>query len=252
MALNNQKNLLQAPAAKRKGAQNETAILQFLLKEKYSTARVLTVLLGFADRSSILKVLKRMADKRWIKSHQFDRLTKLYGITQSGIHEAQRHCDVITDWKYFEPSKVNPNTLLHQLMVQEVHALCVRLGLKFVTGKAIGSRANQDKIPDGEVHFPDKVVALEVERHIKSKRRYDAIVYNYLKLIKAGKYDSVLYVSDDDAMARRIKKAITSLETITMTVNGRKQKLMLKPEVHFSYFDFVGLKYAYQYYRDNK
>ena len=129
MPLNNQKNLLQAPTAKQKGVQNEAAILQFLLEEKYSTARVLTVLLGFADRSSILKVLKRMIDKRWIKSHQLDRLTKLYGITQSGIHEAQRHCDVIADWKYFEPSKVNPNTLLHQLMVQEVHALCVWLGL---------------------------------------------------------------------------------------------------------------------------
>ena len=85
-------------------------------------------------------------------------------------------------------------------------------------------------------------MALEVERHIKSKRRYDAVIYNYLKLIKAGKYDSVLYVSDDDSMAQRVKKAITSLKSITMTVNGRKQKLLLKPEVHFSYFDFVGIE----------
>ena len=234
-------NLYDPAKSKQKGIDNEHKILQFLLKEKYSTSPILTSILGYKDRSSVLKILRRLEKKELIRKHKIDIFRTLYGITNNGLHVAQSDQDKITDWQYFEPSKVNPITLDHQLGIQKIHAICLKLGLYFMPGRELGSRADSDKISDGVINIFGNKIALEMERHVKSRRRYDAVIYNYLKLVKTGEYQSILYVSDTAEKTERIKKAIHSLDKITMKVNGRNKDLKINPEVHFSYFDFIAL-----------
>jgi hypothetical protein len=235
-------NLFEPQISKKKGVENERKILQFLLKEKYAISSILTKILGFKNRNSVLKILKRMEVKGLIKKHKINIFTMLYGITNQGVHEAQSIQEKITDWHYFEPSKINPLTLQHQLGIQSVHADCVSKGIDFTPGRELGSRADSDKIADGVININGKKIALEVERHVKSKRRYDAVIYNYLKLIKSGEYYCILYVSDTRAKAEQIKKAMHSISKINMKINGQKKVLKMDPKIHLSYFDFIGLE----------
>lgn len=239
--MNSNLNLYNPVKSKQKGLDNEYILLKFLLKEKYSISSILTSILGFKNPRSVLKILNRMEKKGLIRKHKIDIFRTLYGITNNGVHVAQDDQEKITDWQYFEPSKVNITTLDHQLGIQKVHAICLKLGLDFMPGRELGSRAESDKISDAVITIFDKKIALEMERHVKSRRRYNAVIYNYLKLVKTGEYQSILYTSDTAEKTERIKKAIHSLETITMKVNGRNKDLKINPDVHFSYFDFISL-----------
>jgi hypothetical protein len=177
-----------------------------------------------------------------IKRHQYVNSIVLWGITPNGIHEAIGRDENINDWTYFEPSKINLNTLEHQFDVQKIHALCVRQNLEFIPGWTLGSRADNDKVPDGIIITGTNRIAIEVERNVKSKRRYDAIIYNYLKAIKAGKYTKVLYVAPTPEKCQQIKKVFYEMGKITMKINGVNKLLKLSAEKHLRFFEFVELK----------
>ena len=234
------KNLYNPKISKKKGVENECNILNFLLKEKYSTAAILQKIVDVKSRSAICRILKRMEKKGLLRKHRVNLLRVIYGITNSGLHEAQSDQEKIQDWHYFEPSKVNPLTLDHQLDIQQIHAFCTENKLNFVTGRELGSRADADKVADGIIEIGDKKIAIEVELHVKSKRRYDSVIYNYLKLIKSGEYYSVLYVSDTLEKVQKIKRAIHSLDKITMKIDGKNKDLKIT-EAHLSYFEFLAL-----------
>lgn len=234
-------NLLTISQAKERKSQNEKKILSFLLSEKYSNASILSEVVGVKTRSGICKILRKMEARKLLKRHVVNPYMSIWGITNVGLHEAQIEQDKVKDWSYFEPSKVNVLTLNHQFDIQKIHSVCLELGLDFISGRELGSRADSDKIADGIIQLGDYKIAVEVERHVKSKRRYDAVIYNYLKLIKSGVYNSVLYVCPDESKTEQVKKAMHSLEKITMKINGRNKDLLINPEIHLSYFDYVAL-----------
>lgn len=236
------KNLLGLHAARRKYKDNKQKVLQFLRQEKYSTSSILMKLLQLEYRSSICKVLRKMMAENLVKKHKWTGTIILWGITSNGLHHASDFQEQIMDWSYFEPSKIKDITLRHQLDVQQVHAACILKNINFTVGRLLGSREAQDKIPDGVFDIYNKKIALEVERHIKSKRRYDAILYDYLKAIDSSKYNHVLYVSPDEKTRDRVKKAFFSLKQITMYAGGRRQMLTINPELHLIYFDFISLQ----------
>jgi hypothetical protein len=244
---NGSANLLKGKEIKQRSQQNQQKILEFLYAEKYSTSMIIKEVLGIKTRAGICKILRRMERDKLVKRHKLNNWVLLWGITSSGIHEAAETQDKITDWTYFEPSKVTLSTLDHQLDLQKVHAACIQNNLKFIPGRALGSRSQSDKIPDGIIIKDNKKIAVEIERHAKSRRRYDAIIYTYLKAIKAGKYNRILYISPTQKKANQIKKIFHSINKITMTVNGKNKPLKIIPEKHLVFFGFGSISLTKDY-----
>jgi hypothetical protein len=238
----NTENLLSLPEAKEKSRLNQKKILKFLYAEKYSTSRILKELVGIKTRSGMCRLLRKMEKQKMIKKHQYSYSVVLWGITYSGIHEAIESHEEITDWTYFEPSKVHLSTLEHQLAIQQLHVICIRQNLPFKAGRTLGSRATSDKIPDGIITIGNTVIPCEIENHIKSRKRYDGIIYNYLKGVKAGKYDEILYIAPTPKKRDQIKKVFLTMKKITMTINGRKVPLKPEPEKHLGFFHFICLQ----------
>jgi hypothetical protein len=245
-------NLLTLQKAKQKQINNQQKLLTFLYQEKYSTAAIVQQIINLKTRSGTCKVLRKMERDNLIKKYNHSESLVLWGITQHGLHEALTGNEERIDWNYFEPAKVNIATLDHQLDIQKIHAVCMGKKLDFRTGRLLGSRAHNDKIPDGIIEIGDKRIAVEVERHVKSKRRYDAVIYNYLKAIKAGSYHHILYVAPDEKKREQVKNAIYNIGKITMNVSGKKKILTVQPEKHFVYFDFISIEDTSTYIDDLK
>jgi hypothetical protein len=233
------RNLLNLTEAKQKSRENLQKLLEFLYAEKYSKATILQEVIGLQTRSAICRILRRMERQDLVRRHQYVNSIVLWGITPNGIHDAIGKDEKITDWTYFEPSKINLNTLEHQFDVQKIHALCIRQNIGFIPGRTLGSRVFNDKVPDGIIIAGNNRIAVEVERSIKSKRRYDGIIYNYLKAIKAGKYTKVLYVAPTPEKCQRIKKVFYDMGKITMKINGVNKLLKLSAEKHLKFFEFI-------------
>lgn len=234
-------NLYPAKVAREIGHQNEQKLLQFLLYQKYSTAAILKDVIGLQYNSSMRKLLRRLLAKGWVKKHAMMSNLVLWGITQPGLYEAQNDQGIITEWHYFEPSKVKLSMLEHHLDIQRVHVVCIRKGIEFTLGQQMGSRGNADKIPDGMIITPTETIAVEIERYPKSRRRYDAIIYHYLKQVKARAITQIWYISPTEKKANQIKSVMHSIDRITMKVGGRNQTLNLDSKVHLSFFHFIAL-----------
>lgn len=234
-------NLLSGKAPLQRGLENQHRILQFLQQEKFSTRQILQSLLGIKTRGGLWKILSKMEKKNWVKQYSFSSSFTLWGITIDGIKECAFTEGATHDFTAFQPSKISSSTIQHSLDIQAVHVACEQLGIEFQPGRELGSRAEVDKIPDGLVHINGKLLAIEVERTLKSSGRYDAIIYNYLKAIKQQDYVRVVYVMPDAKKLQQVKRSIFNLGHITMHVHGEKQRIKLNPETHLSYFDFVSL-----------
>jgi hypothetical protein len=240
----NTQNLLSLAEAKEKSRLNQKKILKFLYAEKYSTAGMLKELVGIKTRSGMCRLLRKMEKQKIIKKHRYSYCVVLWGITHSGIHEAIEPHEEITDWTYFEPSKVNLKTLEHKLAIQQLHIICVRQNVPFKTGRALGLRAGSDKTPDAIITIGNTIIPCEIENYVKSRRRYEGIIYNYLKGIKAGKYDDILYIAPTPEKRNKIKKIFLSMKKITMYINGRKVPLKPTYENHLKFFHFICLQDA--------
>ncbi len=232
-------NLLPRKQAKLRSIENQQKVLQFLRQEKFSTRQIIQQLLGLKTRAGAWKILVKMEQENWLKQHSISPALTLWGITPEGMREASLEETGLLDEVGFLPSKISLSTLQHSLDIQYVHTLCYQENIEFQLGKVLGSRAKADKVPDAIIVAGGKKIAVEVERTLKSRTRYDVVIYHYLKAIKAGNYQKVLYVMPDEKRYRQVKKAFYHLGHITMDINGRKQSLRLDPHKHFQFFDFI-------------
>lgn len=243
-----EKNLLAGSKAWEKGRSNEQVILKFLAVEIFSKAKILSELLSIKSHSSVLKILRRMQEKGLITKHVVNNRNTVWGITNHGLQLAVYSDSAVNNQRYFIPSRINTLTLEHTFDGQYVHAICSNNGLEYRPGSLIGSRSEFDKIPDGIIHTAHGDVAVEVERTIKTKQRYDAIIYNYLKLIKKGVYSKVLYVTPDMMLKMSLRKLFYSMKFVTMNVLGQKKKARLDEEKHLTYFHFISRGELQEYF----
>lgn len=241
------KNLLPRKQAKQRSIQNQQKVLQFLRQEKFSTRQIIQQLLGLKSRAGAWKILVKMEQESWLKQHHFSSTLTLWGITPEGMREASFEETGVVDEIGFLPSKISLSTLQHSLDIQYVHTLCCQNNIEFQLGRELGSRAEADKVPDGIIVSKNEKIALELERTLKSRLRYDSIIYNYLKEIKAGHYQKILYVMPDEKRCRQVQKAFYGLGHITMEIKGRKQSLKLDPKKHLQFFKFISLQDTQSY-----
>lgn len=225
-------------------------VLAFLRVHVASTVHVLQLLLQHKSPQATHQLLKRMVKSGVISSAYISlaagKKVKIYGITEIGLAYAFELTEEVNSTTYFEPSKISPSTLQHELDIQMLNISAEVAGwTDWENGKSLGKRLKGMKIPDAIISVQKserRVFCLECERHIKSSRRYRSIIASHLASRKAGHWDHILYLCPSADMAKRLQRKIKSLNYLLW--NGNRVHLT---EAHLSYFTFD----SYEYFNDS-
>jgi hypothetical protein len=214
--------------------EKQSLILRFLRDEIWSAGYILCSVIGVSP-TGVYKTLGQLEAQGLIKSHSILGLNfKLYGITQQGLLYAWDVSEQYEDRSYFEPSRVKPLMVQHYLDTQKARLQAEVLGwCGWTPGHLLPPGI--EKRPDAVVNdICGRRIAIELERTVKSKKRYAAIFGVYLQSIKRGEYHSVHYVCGDSDFAVRLKRLFLSINVVP--VAGKRVSICEKHHARFPTF----------------
>ena len=209
-------------------------LLHFLRDESWSS---LTNLAGVAGLSepAIFKTVCQMERDGFLLRHKVAQLRlSLWGITPKGLMFAWDEDEPMEPRPHFEPSKLSIVTIHHYLDIQRARLAAERAGW---SGWVPGNRLPKDikKRPDAVATIPSgHRVAIEIERSIKTIKRYEAIFAAYLQMIKQGDYAMVHYVCPDAAFAPRLSRLFQLIQAVPVV--GERVPITEKHRARFPVF----------------
>lgn len=208
-------------------------VLRYLRQEVWSTQDLLQRVMGLQSRQAAHTTLCQLERECLIRRHIVTtplRKMTLWGITAHGQAIAfdpktEQPLDAV-----FEPAKLGLQNLEHSLMVQLVRLRLEKMGWSdWINGDRLPALQKGDKRPDALATDPDgKRVAIEVERTLKTLKRYRVVLLACLRAIKAGIYDRVIWVCPSWDMAERLEAVIRGIEWVPL--DGKK--LPIEPGRH--------------------
>lgn len=217
-------------------AEKRQAVLAWLKTESFSTIPILAQVLG-TQGNACWKTLKTMERDGLVQSQQLKNAfgaLAIWGITPHGSAMAADPADPEPDWTHFEPGRLSTLTIAHHLDVQRARLLLQAQGWTEWRTDRECHRMALAKIPDALAVDPDgRRVALELERTIKTVKRYEAIVASYLIAIHQQKMDRVLYLSPVPGVAERLQRLFHSIRAVP--VHGQRTALEAR---HYARFEF--------------
>lgn len=191
----------------------QARLLTFLRDETWSSAANVALLLE-CTLSGAYKTLYQLERKGLITSHQMASISlKIWGITPLGLFESWDN-DAVQLRRNFQPSKINPLFVQHHLDLQVAMLKAQKTGIqKWMNGKLLPKSMPQR--PDAIMTMNSgSVMAIEYERTVKSKKRYEVIFSKYLQAIKAGEYQFIYYICPDDIFAERLSRLFTLIKSV--------------------------------------
>jgi DNA-binding MarR family transcriptional regulator len=219
---------------KRAEAKAQT-VCEFLASgEIYSTPEIIAQLLGL-DRSRAVACLKTLEKQGFLRSeqHYFEgRHQRIYGVTPQGLALADA-----CDHPYFEGGKTNQGWIPHRLACQRTRLKAAAEGWTGWTPERI-LRLDKSlkKIPDAVATNPQgQMVALEVERNVKTQKRYADLLVIYLKSIKAGKFSEVHYIAPA-GIEKLLERTITNIKSVK--VGSEVVQITAEHLSKFKFFNF--------------
>lgn len=220
-------------------AEKEAKILSFLLEERFSTALVLAQLLNMTTNGA-QRILKRMDESGLIKSHTVDfELSawnqKIWGLTPTGTLLATDD-----DVNFFEVGRTKPITIAHSLALQRVKVLALsQAWSEWESSSKMLQNANLSRstwlqVPDAVAISPKgRKIAIELERTVKTPKRYVEILANYAEMMSMSVIDEVIYVCPAQLTAR-LERLFHRIEKIIF-----KGKVIPTPEGLLRRFYFI-------------
>lgn len=240
-------HLLADPCERRERAQaKRREILRFLRYEGWTTTEVVSVLLGvgYSAAHQALKNLQRdgltSSSAVFVPGRQGAVRTVLHGVTAQGLAYAfdlDEPQDARSPW---EPSKTNPLFVPHQVMTQLARVRAEQQGWRdWLPARAL-MRLGLPKLPDGEAYNPEgERVAIEIEREIKTDRRYEAVIGAYIAQIKTdGRWARVDYLCPDSDFAARLARNFGRLQQLRLETPGQPTKVGKLEPAHLTRFRF--------------
>lgn len=186
----------QAEKAARAGAKR-SAILAFLASgEVWTTVDIAAQLIGASSRRAAAALAAMEERDSLIASETLaygGRQIKIYGITPHGLATVGAF-----DQPHFEKGRTNPSYIQHRLEGQRCRLAAEAAGWSWQPERAIRIQAGREgwrKIPDALAIKAGERVAIEIERHVKTPKRYAECMVSFLQDIKAGRYHHVLFLS---------------------------------------------------------
>lgn len=215
-------------------------ILRFLRDETWSTADILGHVAGIGTRQGVHKTLAAMERDELIKRHKMPIVGRIdltvWGITPHGLGMAIDLSEPFEDRPSFEPSRLALSRVPHQVDLQKTRITAEAAGWsEWKRGERLGFKTPIR--PDAIALHPNKQarIAFEVERTVKTRKRYQQILADHLSQIHARQWDAVFYLCGED-IAPRVQKIYESIDHVMF--NG--QRVPIKPE-HLSRFKFLNL-----------
>lgn len=248
-ALKQHAGILLGPLERSRAIQaKRNVILGWFRNYSWSHIDVLTIVTGLGRRAVESTLVKMQRDELMRSSEVIlvrGRPVRIWGLTHHGAHFAVPIEEEIHHVPVFEPRKVAVSTLEHEISVQCIHAHALRMGWRdWRTANQVSIQLAKGglKIPDGIATDPSgERTAIEVERTLKSARRYEELLVSYLDGRKRGIWKRVLYLSPSDDMAARVERAYRAIkkarfhgQTFTVT------------DSHLAPFSFIAFDSFYQ------
>jgi hypothetical protein len=217
------------PELIKKGKETTDKLLNWLYIFKYSKSVILQQITGLtpAGIGSALKNLEKRGLVISLKPNP--PLKTVWGITWDGICEIGE----LDEYQKFEPSKFNELTATHHYNLQSLKLLLEKKGLNLIPIKRASIGASE-KAPDAIVKNDDKVIAIELERTVKSKSRYKAIWGGYVQDIRAGKYSSTQYFLPNKR-TQNLPKIFEQMQTVI--IQGKSVEFNETLKQYFKFTD---------------
>lgn len=207
-------------------AQKRRAVLRFLRDETWSVPDVLALVAGITSRQGIHSTLKAMERDELVKHHSLPiagrRDLPTWGITAHGLAFSWDEAEEIEDRPRFEPSRLSLSRVPHQIDLQRARLAAEAAGwTDWQRGERLGF--SPPIRPDAMATTPKGVrVAIEVERTIKTRQRYQQILGSHLEAIRAQHWLAVIYLTPE-GMADRLRRVVEAVPYILE--NGERKEL---------------------------
>ncbi|MDI3260279.1 MAG: hypothetical protein QJR02_11345 [Sinobacteraceae bacterium] len=174
-------------------------VLDWCATESFTSPAVVAVMLGISHRRGG-KLLADMArDGLMVRDDFHGEGSPVWGITTLGLGYANAP-QVIG--REYEPGRITPAFARHELDVQLARVRAFAAGWTDWTPSRLLHGTGLKKVPDAIAVTPSgERVAVEIERSIKSLRRYREAIAAQLRDMRAGRYGRVIYVSPGHAAA---------------------------------------------------
>ncbi|KGT86302.1 molybdopterin-guanine dinucleotide biosynthesis protein MobC [Erwinia typographi] len=228
--------MLMTDDSARKTRNNEkiTQLLNFLKEETWSDLATMKQLFQYQADRPLHRLLEKVEGMGLIQKHVFkSRLGNLalWGITQDGIAVVINPDDKVFPSR-FEPSKLKGWNIDHHLDNQLVRLILEQKGATdWINGDRSNflSRFNVRHRPDGLITLPNgRQIAIETERSLKTKARYQQIIASHLKARTESQWFYVFYIVPDDQKKRAllllfdtIKHVIENNQHVTLEAKHR-------------------------------
>ena len=200
-------------------AEKEKIILNLLKDERFSTARLIGVLLS-TKRTATFETVKRMEKNGLLIQGQVDD-KRVWGLTPAGAFLA----DEDGKCRHFDPKRISAITLKHDLAVQRAKVEAMTMGWsdflaeRTLRQMAVKERTTWLQVPDALAVSPwGRKVAFEVERTAKTPKRYKVIFDSYCQMLADRTIQEVVYICSED-ICPRLERLFLKIET--MTVDGK-------------------------------
>jgi len=209
-------------SSERRARNNEKIriLLTFLKEETYSDFQTLQLLFGFKHHKSLYDLLDKVTKMGLIQKHTLEsRANKiaLWGITNDGLAVVLTPDDKVMPSR-FEAYRITGWSLDHHLDNQLVRLTLEKKGAaNWINGdrSTFLNQFNVKHRPDGLISLPDgRVIAVETERRLKTKARYQSIIASHLVAISDKQWRYVFYVTPDEQKKRAIKVIFDSISSV--------------------------------------
>ena len=209
-------------------------VLRFLRDETWSNLTNLADVLGLSEPATFKTVCQMERDGFLLRFKVAALRLSLWGITPQGLAFSWADNEVMQARPYFEPGKLSVMTIAHYLDIQKARLIAEQAGwTNWIPGH---------RLPKGIQKRPDAIatnaegqtIAIELERSIKTLKRYEAIFAIYLQMMKREEYAKVHYLCPDASFAPRLKRMFTLIQSVP--VAGERVPITEKHRARFPVF----------------
>ncbi|KHN51220.1 MobC family replication-relaxation protein [Pectobacterium fontis] len=221
-------------------------LLTFLKEETYSDFKTLMLLFDYKNHKPLYLLLAKAIDMGLVQKHEINtRMVKisLWGITNDGLAVVVTPDDDGFPAR-FEPAKITGWTLEHHLDNQLARLILEKKGAYgWISGacSTYRSRYQVKHRPDGVITLPNgTVIAIETERRLKTKARYQSIITNHLLARTQNHWMYVFYIVPDPQKKRAIELLFNNIKHVI--VNHQRIRLEAKHRHVFRVYTVEELK----------
>lgn len=218
-----------------RAADKRRAILSFLAGgETYTTLPISAQVMKCSIRSS-RDTLDAMVRDGVLKSESMfvqSRKIRIFGITPHGLAVVNA-----IDGSSFELGRTNPSYVPHHLATQTARLAAEAADWSdWQPGKTL-HKCGYLKVPDALATRPGGIkIAIEIERHAKTKRRYEEVLSLHLQEITKKSWTEVHYLAVPE-LVRPLQNIFQRIETIP--VKGERVSLEEKHRARFRFFSMA-------------